>query len=96
MKCHTCHRDREESEMVHDVFTEEEREHVRQETGIDTDGPWYCKPCFAVLSDRQAGAQFLKGLLQLNLASVGVGNADSIAQKFHDELLKLPTKPKDT
>lgn len=48
----------------------------------------YCGPCMRVMTNRDAGASFLKGVLLTRLRASGVANADRIAQRFHEFLLK--------
>jgi hypothetical protein len=92
MKCGICRRDRNQEDMKHIVLTTEERAFVKRAQGVDATEYWYCKPCFSVLSDREQGAQLIKGTLQVNLAAAGNPNAQKIAQKMYDRLIDRSAK----
>lgn len=91
MKCSVCKRDWPEGTCKVIKLTEEEQQFARQAGETDTEYA-YCPPCWRVLSDKQMGAQFLKGHFQVQLRSQGVLDAEERAQKFYSGLLAL--KPK--
>jgi hypothetical protein len=78
--------------MHHEVYTADEKAFVLKTQGLVSDGHWLCKPCLKVLRDPVQGAQLIKGTLQINLSAGGVGNAEHVAQKFHDKLVDLTVK----
>lgn len=54
----------------------------------------YCKPCWRTLSNRVSGPSLMKGLLQAHLRQLGVGDAEMIAERYHNRLvskIKPPT-----
>ena len=61
-----------------------------EKDAIGPDAPdeiYYCKHCLKVMEDKESGAQLLKGLYEMQLASLGVPNAKEISEKFHAELV---------
>lgn len=66
------------------ILTEEEK------AAIGPDAPeavYYCKQCLKVMESIDSGAQLLKGLYEMELASFGVPNAQELSEKFHAQLL---------
>lgn len=54
----------------------------------------YCKPCWRTLSNPVSGPAVMKGLVQSRLRQLGVGNADKIAERYHDRLVaKIKPRP---
>lgn len=74
--------------MHHVVLTEAERAWSRQQQGVEETDLWYCRPCYSVLSNKEQGAQLIKGTLQVNLIAAGVPNAERIAQRMYEMLIK--------
>lgn len=91
-KCCVCSRPREDAEMKQIVLTASEREYVKAKTGEDATDYWYCIPCFRVLSDREQGAQLIKGSLQVSLTARGHPRAGEISQKVYEDLLEKSKK----
>lgn len=52
----------------------------------------YCSSCLRIMEDREAGAQLLKGLYEMQLRQRGVRNAKQLAETFHASLLKNTSK----
>ncbi len=69
------------------VLTENEKRHLAA-TGDKSSTLSYCRPCHKTLSDRQAGAQLMKGALLHRLRAYHVSNAEQTAQQFFDLLTK--------
>jgi hypothetical protein len=92
MKCGICRRDKNTDDMKHIVLTDEERAFVKRMQGIDETEYWCCKPCYAVLSDKQQGAQLIKGTLQVNLTAAGVRDPEKYAKKVYDMLIDKSAK----
>ena len=92
MKCGICRRDRDEADMVHLVLTDEERAYVKRQQGVDVTEYWQCRPCHSVLSNREQGAQLIKGTLQVNLTERGHRNAEKIATAVYNKLIEKSAK----
>ena len=83
MKCCVCNRKR----TVHKRIEIRPDERVQLEKMTNDPIPEayeYCKACWSVISDRQQGAQLLKGLLHVGLQSNGVRNPGTYANKYYD------------
>jgi hypothetical protein len=48
----------------------------------------YCAPCWRVVSDRERGAQLLRGFFQVNLKGLGYANADKAGERLHAFLIE--------
>jgi hypothetical protein len=48
----------------------------------------YCASCFKVMSDREAGAQLLKGLYEMKLKELGVVNAKAMSDVYYQKLIE--------
>lgn len=91
MICCVCGRDRDPAQTI--VLTPEERAAAQRLTKEPVaDSYPYCKPCWAIISDKRQGAELLKGLLQAGLRRAGVPNADSLAGKYREFVLEKGTK----
>lgn len=91
MKCCVCNREREPAQVIE--LTEEEKLVLRKavmEPILDSYA--YCGPCWAVMSDKNQGAQLFKGLMQVNLTRFGVRNAGTVAQRYYQFLIERATK----
>ena len=54
----------------------------------------FCKPCWRTLSDPHAGPAVIKGLVQARLRQLGVGDAEKIAERYHNRLVeKIKVRP---
>lgn len=92
MQCCVCGRDWPDAQCQTLTLSEEEKEHVRANKGKDF-GPFhYCAPCWKVLSDKNLGAQFIKGTLQSRLTLKGVPRAELWGQMLYSKLLGLKGK----
>jgi len=75
--CHTLH------------LTEDEKEYMAQSGQVVPDTYHYCPACWRILSDKNMGAQLIKGTIQTRLRSRGVPNADAFGQLLFKRLLEL-------
>lgn len=82
-KCCVCTQDREGGETFH--LTAEEKAAIGPEA---VGSLYYCQPCLKIMHDRQKGAQLLKGLHEMRLRELGVVEAEEIANRFLETLLK--------
>jgi len=90
--CVICRQTRNNCKVF--TLTAAERE-AYEAKGIEApDELTYCQPCWKTLSDPVSGPAFAKGLLQAQLRSVGVGNAEDVASKYHVALLEMARKPR--
>ena len=64
------------------LLTSEERSAIPQAPEI----VFYCLACLRVMRDKEAGAQLLKGLYEMQLRQLGVPGAQERAQLFYDRL----------
>jgi len=75
-------------------LTAEEKLALRRAGQPEVNVCTYCRGCLKILSNREQGAQLLKGVLQTNLRIAGVATAEQQAQRFHNFLLdKAARKP---
>lgn len=85
-ECCVCHRKAENCEVL--ILTPEEKKAIGKEAPEQL---FYCKPCYRILTNRELGAQFLRGLAETGLRRAGVMGAEARATKFHQDLLsKVP------
>jgi hypothetical protein len=85
--CCFCKRSREAFKTV--KLSDEEKKFVLRHTGsIPPDEYTYCKACWKVATDRTQGASLVKGLLQVQYQRAGVRNAEAMATRVHDFLIK--------
>jgi hypothetical protein len=85
-ECCTCHRRVENCEVL--ILTPEEKKAIGKAA---PEKLFYCKPCYRILTNRELGAQFLRGLAETGLRRAGVVGAEARATKFHQDLLsKVP------
>jgi len=90
--CAICHRPRavERCEVLE--LTADEKKAMRQMGQTPEDKLYYCRPCWRVVTNREQGAALMKGMAQVQLQRAGVTNAETVATKFHERLLKLVEK----
>jgi hypothetical protein len=87
-ECCVCHRPQDPNHCeVIEPTTEEKR--VMETMGLNPVPKklFYCKPCWGILSDKQAGAQLLRGIGEQGLLRAGVIDAERRATEFHRKLL---------
>jgi hypothetical protein len=48
----------------------------------------YCKPCHGLMTDKTAGASYLKGLSEIGYRATGVPNAEEYAKRIQEMLLQ--------
>ncbi len=93
MKCCICGRFRQN--LVTVTLTDEDKAFIVKTAGTKQppDAYVYCKPCFKILSDRERGAQLMRGTIEIALRSKGNRNATKIADKYYQMLLsRTPAK----
>ena len=86
--CCVCERSLDEKDGVTYALTAEEKALMSEAP----DEVHYCVSCHHVMQDRQAGADLLKGMLEMRLRLLGVGNAKKLADTFRENLLKNAAK----
>lgn len=69
-------------------LTDEEKAAVRAAGGTPPQESVFCKPCWRALSDPNSGPAVIKGLVQTRLRQLGVGDAEKIAERFHNRLVE--------
>lgn len=88
IKCCVCGKSVTQANSTAFRFTAEEKKALQALDQPVVEECSYCRGCLKLLSNRERGAQLLKGVLQMNLRMSGVANAEQHAEKFHDFLLK--------
>lgn len=96
-KCGVCGRKRDVDEMYVVHTTEKEREAIRAMGSEPKDSYAYCRPCWGIVSDKDKGAQLLKGQMQTRIRSAGVPAplAERYGQRVYDYLV-TKAKPKSS
>jgi hypothetical protein len=92
LKCCVCGRERDEETCVTIVLTPNEKKHLESAGETSVESLSYCRPCYRTLSDREAGAQLMKGVVQFRLRAAGVPNAEQLAQRFYEFLISKSGK----
>lgn len=87
LTCCVCSRQREEDACVTLRLTEAEKKHLAAAGEPPVEYLSYCRPCYRTLSDREAGAQLMKGVVQIRLREAGIQNAEQLAEKFYNFLI---------
>jgi len=91
--CCVCSRILGEQEGQLLTLTEAEKEYIRMATGEEAPESYiYCKPCYRILSDRNAGAQLLVGTLKNTLKAWGSYGAEKAAKEYQRFLLGKAAK----
>jgi len=92
--CGICgqERDRDKCHIV--VLTDLERKQILDTGQEPLDEYAYCKPCWRTMSNKATGTALMKGLFQIRLRQLGVPNAEQVAQKYHDDLVRMSAKEK--
>ena len=75
--CCVCHQNFEGGKTFE--LTEEERELIGPQAPQEV---YYCPPCLRVMSDRDSGAQLIKGLYEMRLKELGVPNSREASLKL--------------
>ena len=86
MICCICNREREAFKVI--IVTKEEKEAVKAAVGKDVESLSYCRPCWGIMEDKVLGSQLFKGLLQLQLQSRGVANAEELTSRIQAQMVK--------
>ncbi len=73
-------------------LTEVEKTTIRNLGQQPPDEFVYCRPCMAIISNRESGAQLMKGVLQAKLRAAGVVDAERRAQMYYDFCIKNSTQ----
>jgi hypothetical protein len=83
-----CRRERDKATCRVFATTAEERETLRAMGEVDPPEEYvYCRPCFRMLEDPERAANLMKGVVEVQLRSIGVPNAGAVAEKFKQRLL---------
>ena len=90
--CTICRQDRENCKIFQ-LTAAEKREFEAKEIKPPEELA-YCQPCWKTISDPVSGPALMKGLVQVQLQSLGVPNAEDLARRFHVKLLKHAGKPR--
>ena len=91
--CCVCDRSLGEKEGQLLTLTEAEKEYIKTATREEAPSDLiYCKPCYRILSDRNAGAQLLVGTLKNTLRAWGSHGADKAAKEYETFLLGKAAK----
>lgn len=86
-----CQREREPFKIV--TLNEDEKKFVRQHTGnIPPDTYAYCKACWKIATDKTQATQLVKGMLQIQYERAGVRNAEAMATRIQDFLVRKATQ----
>ncbi len=89
VECCICQRLLGEGEGVTIRLTAEEKAYVNGMTSKESPAEFvYCRPCHRVLTDREAGAQLLKGAMARELHSFGVAGAEQVAERYYNFLIR--------
>lgn len=90
MKCVVCSKEWIDARLHKIELTDDEKEYVRSMGAKDVpDAYHYCPPCWRIVSDRALGAQYIRGVLQVQLRSKGFVDADKMAEGLMNKLLSL-------
>lgn len=90
-ECCVCHREAHAGSTL--TLSPEEKKAIEKTDGKKApDTLFYCKPCYRILSDKERGAQFLRGMMETGLRQAGVVGAETKASKFHRDLLSKVAK----
>jgi hypothetical protein len=85
-ECCICHRPHDKCEVV--VLTSDEKAVLRTSGWSNVpDSLAYCPPCWKITTDKERGAQFMRGLGEATLRRYGVVDAEGRASQFHKALL---------
>lgn len=89
MKCGICNRPVLKELARVEKLTETDKAYSRQ-LGVEPPDEYiYCGPCYRLIhEDKEAAARLIQGTLQANLKASGVANADQIAKRYYDALIK--------
>lgn len=90
MKCAVCSKEWPDPQCRKIDLSDLEKRYVAESGRTDVpDSYHYCPPCWRIISDRSLGAQYIKGVLQVQLRAKGFVDADKMAQGLMDKLLSL-------
>jgi len=89
MKCGVCNRPVVGVAARIEKLTDADKAYSRK-LGVEPPDEYvYCGPCYRLIhEDKEAGARLIQGTLQANLRAAGVPNADQIAKRYYDALIK--------
>ena len=92
--CVICQRSRTPSTCTRYDLTPEEQMALRVAGQANPPSIiYYCRPCFRLLSNQTTALEMMKGLVEANLRSSGVPDAESKAERFRMMLIaKSKTK----
>lgn len=94
-KCIVCQRLRVVEECHILTLTDLEKQHIRERGQTPADEVTYCRPCYRLITDKHAGADVLTGMLLQRLKAAGAQNADKLAAKFKEQLVKAMKEKKN-
>jgi hypothetical protein len=83
LKCSVCGRDKPRQECEVIVLNEAEREAVRKLGQTPRDEYIYCKPCWRILGDREAGARLMRGFAVANFRAQGHRDPEAAADQVY-------------
>jgi len=86
---------REQKDIITLKLTEVEKAYAKKVENLDVDSFSYCRACYRILCDREQGARLIQGVVQTNMASLGASNADVLAKRLYEHLIKH-AKPSST
>ena len=90
--CAVCSRSFDEDDCKCILLTAEEK---RVAVAMGYEGPnelHYCKPCWKILTDREQGAQLIRGIAETGLRRMGLSQAEQMASKLHAGLMEKTKK----
>lgn len=94
LRCGVCGTNRPRGSCHIIVLSDEEKAQLRAAGQRPLNEYVYCKPCWRTLSNPASGPSVIKGLVQARLRQLGVGDAEKIAQRFHNRLVeKIKERP---
>lgn len=93
--CSLCKRDRDADTCTTLTLTPEEQMALR---GMGESNPpatlSYCRPCYRLLSNQKTALEMMAGLVEANLRSAGVPDAEQRARRFKSMMLGASTTKK--
>ncbi len=92
LKCALCRRPRELDEMHVMRITEAERVQMVKMGATPQAEYAYCRPCWAILSNRNGGPKLIRGMVLARMNAIGHPDAEKIAEQVYTLLLKGSTK----
>jgi hypothetical protein len=71
--------------------TPEEKAEIARLGQVPKDEYLYCRPCWGIVTDKEKGAQLIRGMFQVQFRSVGP-QAEKMAERLYQHLLSKGTK----